>query len=68
MSVSTVTCAVKALVLATPISGPACVYEPAWVMRAMLLPTTLQMPMMVAPRPLAPVRSPPRCPPSRRFG
>ncbi len=48
-----VTCEVKALVDATPISGPAWVYEPAWVARAMDDPTTLQIPIMVAPFDLA---------------
>ena len=51
--VSTVTWAVNALVEATPISGPAWVYAPACVKRGMLLPTTLQMPYMVAPFSLA---------------
>ena len=48
-----VTCAVKAFVEATPISGPACVYEPAWVSRGIELPTTLQIPIIVAPFDLA---------------
>ena len=47
--VNTVTCAVNALVDATPISGPACVYDPASVIRAIDEPTTLQIPRMVAP-------------------
>ena len=46
---NTVTCAVKALVEATPISGPAWVYAPAWLARGIDAPTTLQIPMMVAP-------------------
>jgi hypothetical protein len=40
---------VNAFVEATPISGPAWVYDPACVALAMDDPTTLQTPMMVAP-------------------
>jgi len=46
---STVTCAVNAFVLATPISGPACVYAPSCVAREMDEPATLQTPKMIAP-------------------
>ncbi len=49
INVSTVICAVKALVEATPISGPACVYDPLSVSRDMLDPTTLQTPNTWAP-------------------
>ena len=49
MRVKTVTCDVNAFVLATPISGPACVYDPPCVVRAMEEPTTLQTPRIVAP-------------------
>ena len=34
---------------ATPISGPACVYEPACVALAIEEPTTLQTPKIMAP-------------------
>ncbi len=44
ISESIVICVVKALVEATPISGPACVYEPVSDSRAILDPTTLQTP------------------------
>ena len=40
---------VLALVLATPISGPACRYTPPSEARAMLEPTALQMLRTVAP-------------------
>ena len=39
----------KAFVEATPISGPACVYDPASVIREIEEPTTLQIPRIVAP-------------------
>mmetsp|Transcript_9910 Transcript_9910/g.22529 ORF Transcript_9910/g.22529 Transcript_9910/m.22529 type:complete len:215 (-) Transcript_9910:1031-1675(-) len=39
---------VNAFVDATPISGPACKYRPASVVRAMLEPTTLTMPIVRA--------------------
>ena len=45
----TVTCPVKALVEATPISGPTWMYAPESVARAMDEPTTLQMPKTNAP-------------------
>ena len=53
IKVRTVNCAVNAFVEATPISGPACVYAPAWVSRAMLDPTTLHTPNTWAPFSLA---------------
>ena len=40
---------VNALVEATPISGPACVYMPASVNLAIDEPTTLHIPKIVAP-------------------
>mgnify|MGYP007054274522 CR=1 FL=1 len=42
--ISTVTCPVKALVEATPISGPTWIYEPESVARAIEEPITLQIP------------------------
>ena len=54
---NTVTCVEKAFVLATPISGPACVYTPASVSRLMLEPTTLQIPITQAFAALAGFRS-----------
>ena len=47
--VNTVTCPVKALVEATPISGPVCRYTPASVSLAMVEPTTFTTPSTVAP-------------------
>jgi len=47
--VSTATCEVNALVLATPTSGPACRYTPPHASRAMLLPTALQIASVVWP-------------------
>ena len=49
MSVKTVICVVNALVEATPISGPAWVYAPAWDSLEMEEPTTLQTPNTNAP-------------------
>ena len=46
---STVICVVKAFVDATPISGPAWVYAPAWVSLAIDDPTTLHTPKTKAP-------------------
>ena len=48
INVNTVTCAVNAFVDATPISGPAWVYEPASVILEIEDPTTLQIPRIVA--------------------
>ncbi len=42
--------AVKALVLATPISGPALVVMVPWASRETAAPTTLQMAMVREPR------------------
>jgi hypothetical protein len=53
ISVSTATWPVKALVLATPISGPTRRYTPASVSRAIVEPTTLMTPSASAPRSLA---------------
>ncbi len=53
ININMVTCAVKALVDATPISGPAWVYAPVCASRAILDPTTLQTPNIVAPLDLA---------------
>ena len=50
---STITWAVNALVDATPTSGPAWVYMPQSVSRAIVEPTTLQMPITIAPFSLA---------------
>ena len=55
--VSTATWPVKALVLATPISGPTRRYTPASVSRAMVLPTTFTAPRLRAPRSLASVNA-----------
>ena len=44
-----VNCAVKAFVEATPISGPVCVKIPASVSLDIVLPTTLQIPSVIAP-------------------
>ena len=44
-----VTCAVNALVDATPISCPQCVYEPELVLRGIDDPTTLHTPYTKAP-------------------
>ena len=49
IKVNTVICVVKALVEATPISGPACVYAPAFVSLAIVDPTTLHTPKTKAP-------------------
>ena len=49
INVKTVICVVKAFVDATPISGPACVYAPAFVSLAIEDPTTLQTPKTKAP-------------------
>ena len=49
MSVRTVSCEVKALVEATPISGPAWINTPQSVSRAILLPTALTIPSVRAP-------------------
>ena len=46
---SATSCDVNALVEATPISGPACVYSVPSVSRVAMLPTTLQMAMLRAP-------------------
>ena len=51
--VKIVTWAVNAFVEATPISGPACVYDPQSVSLEIELPTTLQIPISVAPLSLA---------------
>ena len=48
-----VSCETKDFVEATPISGPAWLYMPASVSRAMLLPTTLTRPRTSAPLRLA---------------
>lgn len=48
-SISTVTCPVKALVEATPISGPTWMYVPESVFLGIEAPTTLQMPYTKAP-------------------
>ena len=48
-SISTVTCPVKALVEATPISGPTWMYDPESVFLGIEAPTTLQMPYTKAP-------------------
>src|SRR5574344_1754260 len=48
-SISTVTCPVKALVEATPISGPTWMYFPESVFLGIEAPTTLQMPYTKAP-------------------
>mmetsp|Transcript_58035 Transcript_58035/g.138153 ORF Transcript_58035/g.138153 Transcript_58035/m.138153 type:complete len:265 (-) Transcript_58035:886-1680(-) len=50
---STSTCAVKALVDATPISGPACRWIPASVSRAIVEPTVLTIPSTRQPASLA---------------
>ena len=50
IKVSTVIWVVKAFVEATPISGPAWVYAPACVSRAIDEPTTLHTPKTKAPR------------------
>ena len=44
---------VNALVLATPISGPACRYTPPSSSRAIVEPTTFTNPSVLAPRRLA---------------
>ena len=44
ININKVICVVKALVDATPISGPAWVYAPESAARAIELPTTLQIP------------------------
>ena len=54
MSVKTTTWVVNALVDATPISGPACVYIPASVNLGIDEPTTLQMPKTSVYRPQVP--------------
>ncbi|MPN50000.1 hypothetical protein SDC9_197625 [bioreactor metagenome] len=51
--VSTVSCPVKALVEATPISGPTCMYVPVSVVLAMEEPTALTIPKIKAPLSLA---------------
>jgi hypothetical protein len=48
-SISAASCVVNALVEATPISGPACVYNDAWHMRGIELSTTLAMHSATAP-------------------
>ena len=47
--VKTANCAVNALVEATPISGPACVYAPPLLALAIDEPTTLTTPKITAP-------------------
>ena len=49
INVNSVIWVVKAFVEATPISGPACVYAPAFVSLAIVDPTTLQTPNTKAP-------------------
>ena len=51
--VSTTTCPVKALVEATPISGPTCMYVPVSDSLAIELPTPFTMPYTKAPCDLA---------------
>ena len=46
---SAVSWAVKALVEATPISGPALVVRVPWALRVMAAPTTLQMARVLEP-------------------